>query len=178
VRSNLSLCCLLAIVMCGGTVGTARTVDPPPRSAAARFMSPHVRGASPRMSLLLERAIQRSPTFASLVKSLEDTDVIVHVEEVRTLPSGVDGRLTFVYATTGVRYLRAQVLAGRGDIDTMSVVGHELQHAVEVAEHANVRDEDEFSKLYARIGDQPARPDRYDTAAAREAGRRVRNEMN
>jgi hypothetical protein len=67
---------------------------------------------------------------------------------------------------------------GRGHIDTMSVVGHELQHALEVAMNTDVRDDVSFGALYARIGDQPARPDRYDTAAAREAGRRVRNEMS
>ena len=171
--------CLLALVMFGGTDMRARTTtDPTTSPAKPRVAGPHVRGASPRIGKMLEFAIQRSRTFADLVKAIDATDVIVHVEEVRHLPTGVDGRLTFVHAAGGVRYLRAQVLAGRGPIDTMSVVGHELQHALEVALAADVRDEVSFEALYVRIGDRPAHPDRYDTAAAREAGRRVRNEMS
>ena len=170
--------CLLALVMVGGTDMRARTTDPAADPSPPRVAGPHVRGASLRMSKMLDHAIQRSPTFAALVEAIDATDVIVHVEEVRTLPAGVDGRLTFVTATTGVRYLRAQVVAGRGAVDTMSVVGHELQHALEVAMEKNVRDEATFTRLYMRIGDQPARADRFDTAAAREAGRRVRNEMS
>lgn len=178
MHTRSTLCCLLALFAAGGTDLAAHAIDPTPRPRATRVEGPHVRGASPRMMQLLEQAIKRSPTFAALVTVLNGTDVIVHVEEVRGLPLGVDGRLTFVHATAGVRYLRAQVAMGRGDVDTMSTVGHELQHAVEVAIHENVRDEAAFGELYARIGDRPARPDQYDTAAAREAGRRVRNEMN
>ena len=170
--------CLLALFVFGGTDTRARSIDPNPRPETPHVAGPHVRGASPRMSQLLEHAIQKSPTFASLVKAIDATDVIVHVEEVRTLPAGVDGRLAFVHATAGVRYLRAQVLMGRGTVDTLSTVGHELQHALEVAMHPKVRDEASFGTLYMQIGDRPTRPDGFDTAAAREAGRRVRNEMS
>lgn len=170
--------CLLAVVVIGGTDTRARTVEPNARPSAPHVPGPHVRGASPRMSQLLDHAIRKSPTFAALVKAIDATDVIVHVEEVRSLPAGVDGRLAFVHATAGVRYLRAQVEMGRGTVDTMSVVGHELQHALEVAMHPKVRDEATFGALYMRIGDRPIRPDGFDTPAAREAGRRVRNEMN
>lgn len=170
--------CLLALVVVGGTDMRARTVDPPARPSGTHVPGPHVRGASLRMSKLLVHAIERSRTFAALVEAIDASDVIVHVEEVHTLPVGVDGRLSFVHAAGGVRYLRAQVLTGRGAVDTMSVVGHELQHALEVAMHKDVRDDASFAALYVRIGDKPARADRYDTAAAREAGRRVRDEMN
>ena len=170
--------CLIALVMAGGTGLRAHVTDPDATLKAAKGPGPRVRGASPRMGKMLEFAIQRSRTFASLVKAIDATDVIVHVEEVPNLPAGIDGRLTFVHAAGGVRYLRAQVAKGRGPIDTMSTVGHELQHALEVALAADVRDEASFEALYMRIGDRPAHPDRYDTAAAREAGRRVRNEMS
>ena len=173
---NYFTLCLLALVMVGGTSLRARTIDPdggPPRVAGT-----HVRGTTTRMSEMLRDAIKRSPTFAALVKAIDATDVIVHVEEVPQLPAGVDGRLAFVHAAGGVRYLRAQVLMGRGSIDTMATVGHELQHALEVATQPTVRDVASFAALYMRIGDQPTRSDRFDTAAAREAGRRVRNEMS
>ncbi len=170
--------CLLALVIVGGADMRARTIDPAASPSTPHVAGPHVRGASPRMMKMLDLAIQRSRTFAALVKAIDATDVILHVEEVRTLPVGIDGRLSFVHATGGVRYLRAQVAMGRGAVDTMSVVGHELQHALEVALAKEVRDEASFEALYVRIGDRPSHPDRYDTAAAREAGRRVRNEMS
>lgn len=178
MRFCSTLCCVLALFVFGGPELAARTVDPSARPTGAPFRGTHVRGATPRMCRLLEEAIKRSPTFATLVAALRDTNVIVHVEETIHLPVGVDGRLSFVTAAGGVRYLRAQVAAGRGLIDTMAVVGHELQHAVEVALHDEVRDQDTFRALYQRIGDHPAHADRFDTAAARDAGRRVRNEMN
>lgn len=170
--------CLLALVMAGGAGLRAGTIDPEPLPGPARIAGPHVRGTTARMSEMLKDAIKRSPTFAGLIAAIDATDVIVHVEEVRQLPVGIDGRLSFVHAAGNVRYLRVQVLSGRGGIDTMATVGHELQHAVEVATQPTVRDVASFAALYVRIGDQPTRGDRFDTAAAREAGRRVRNEMS
>ena len=166
-----TLCCLLAVLL---AVATAAAAEPNVRH---RVPGSHVRGASPRMMQLLEQAIVRSPTFAALVAAIDRTDVIVHVEEVPKLGHGIEGRLTFVCAAGGVRYLRAQVRAGRGAVDTMSVIGHELQHALEVAEHETVRDEKSFAALYVRIGDRPVL-EHFDTAAAREAGRRVRRDLN
>jgi hypothetical protein len=157
---------------------SARPVDPATRPTRRAIEGPHVRGASPRMTRLIAHAVQRSSTFASLVAALDGTDVIVHVEEVPKLATGIDGRLMFVHGSRGVRYLRAQVRVGRSMAETVAVVGHELQHALEVALHADVRDERAFAALYALIGDRPGHPDRYDTAAAREAGRRVRQEMS
>ena len=175
---NYFTLCLLALVMVGGTGLRANTTDPDGRPGPTRVAGPHVRGTTARMSEMLRDASKRSSTFAALMATIDASDVIVHVEEVRQLPVGIDGRLTFVHAAGGVRYLRVQILGGRGTIDTMSTVGHELQHAVEVATQPNVRDLASFATLYMQIGDQPIRSDRYDTAAAREAGRRIRNEMN
>ena len=177
MRKTLTACSLL-VGLFGGLDLSARPVDPTARPTGAHVPGPHVRGASPRMTYLLEQAIARSSTFAALVKAIDATDVIVHVEEVRTLSAGVDGRLLFVHAAGGVRYLRAQVLMGRSVVDTMSTVGHELQHALEVATNTHVRDQGSFAALYGLIGDHPIRPDQYDTPAAREAGRRVRSEMS
>ncbi|HWI16272.1 MAG TPA: hypothetical protein VNT81_00895, partial [Vicinamibacterales bacterium] len=43
----------------------------------------------------LERAIERSATARSLVKRLESSNVIVHVESSRTLPLGIGGMTRF-----------------------------------------------------------------------------------
>ena len=170
MHTRSTLCCLLAICI----AGAATAAEPNDRPHIA---GPHVRALTPRVAKLLEEAIERSPTFAALVAAIDKSDVIVHVEEVHQIGHGIEGRLSFIYANNDVRYLRAQVRAGRGAVDTMSVVGHELQHALEVALHDNVRDEKAFTALYVRIGDRPD-PHRFDTAAAREVGWRVRRELN
>ena len=178
MRTSSAISCLLAFVVLGVTGTTVGAVEPAPRAAVGHIPGPHVRGASKRMSRLLEQAIKQSPTFAELVSALDTTDVIVHVQELERLPAGVDGRLTFVVVAGEVRYLRAQVRGGRSVVEIMSTVGHELQHALEVAMDETVRDTESFGNLYQRIGDQPAHRDRYDTEAARTAGRRVKREMS
>ena len=170
MRTIAAVCCLLAVLCCAAPAGadTRTTARPSPTA--------RVRGVTSFVTQLLADASRRSPTFASLVAALEKTDVIVHVEEVIHLAPRTEGRLMFTVATGGVRYLRVQVLRGMAPSHLMSVIGHELQHAVEVAEHRDVRDIASFVALYERIGERGHRG-QYDTAAARTAGQRVRNEL-
>ena len=137
----------------------------------------HVRGATPAVNTMLATGIKLSGTFARLVRAIDDTDVIVYVEIVNSLPTGLDGRLSFSTKAGGFRYLRIQVPANTGKHDLIAVVGHELQHALEIAEHPNVQDSDGVAGLYKLIGLQMHGVDRYDTAAARSIGRRVRAEL-
>ena len=58
----------------------------------------------------------------------------------------------------------------------IAVIAHELQHALEVAEHHEVRDSHALASLYRRIGVEAYRG-RYDTQAAQFAGKQVRYEL-
>ena len=156
-----AVCCLLALFH----------TDARPSPTA------RVRGVTPGVAKLLADAARRSPTIATLIAAIEKSDVIVHVEEVMHLPPRTEGRLMFTVATGGVRYLRAQVLGGMSPAQAIAVIGHELQHAVEIAQHAEVKDTAGVIALYERIGERGHRG-QYDTAAARNAGQRVRNELN
>jgi hypothetical protein len=60
----------------------------------------------------------------------------------------------------------------------LSVAGHELQHALEVAAHPEVRDAATLGTLYEKIGIGMAHRGRFDTVAAQQAGRKVRNELS
>jgi hypothetical protein len=140
-------------------------------------IGPHVRGATPAVNAMIATGVKRSTTFARLVRDLDDTDVIVYVEIVKSLPAGLDGRLSFSTAAGGFRYLRIQVPANTGKHDLIAVMGHELQHAMEIAEHANVQDSEGVASLYKLIGLQAHGVDRYDTTEARSVGRRVRAEL-
>src|SRR5215210_6637500 len=138
----------------------------------------HVRGATPAITALIKRGISRSPTFASLVAALDQTDVIVYIERTRRLPSGVDGQLAFSGAAGPLRYLRAQVIVDLDEDAMLAVAGHELQHALEVAAHPEVRSAETLGTLYEKIGIGMSRRGRFDTAAAQQAGRKVRNELS
>jgi hypothetical protein len=158
--SITAVCCLLALLH-----GDAR---PSPTT--------RVRGVTPSITKVLDEAIRRSPTIVTLMRAIEHSDVIVHVEEVLQLPPRTEGRLMFSVATGGVRYLRVQVLSSMPTAQMISTIGHELQHAVEIAEHQEVRSTAGFIALYERIGERGHRG-QYDTAAARSAGQKVRNEI-
>ena len=144
---------------------------------AADPLGSHVRGASPAINLLIARGMDRSPTFKGLVEALNKTDVVVYLETNAKLPAGIEGRLMFMTSAGGVRYLHAQVTAGLGFSSLIAIAGHELQHALEVAQNPSVRCGDTMRALYQRIGVRSGVDDRFDTVEAQITGRRVRSEV-
>jgi hypothetical protein len=84
----------------------------------------------------------------------------------------------------GVRYLRITFDPHRrqlSDAEEFAVIGHELQHALEIAEAPEVRTSDHVIRLFRRIGFSPRCPrglsDCYETQAARLIGDRIRDEL-
>lgn len=168
-------CRVLCLVFLFGIAAADARAEIDPTSP---HIGSHVRGATPAITALIKKGISRSPTFAALVAALDRTDVIVYVERTRSLPSGVDGQLAFSGAAGPLRYLRAQVVIDLEGDALLSIAGHELQHALEVAAHPEVRDIASLGSLYARIGIGMSRKGRFDTAAAQQAGRKVRSELS
>jgi hypothetical protein len=137
-----------------------------------------VRGVGPQIDALLAAGMARSRTFAKLMSALDGSDVIVYVEHSTTLKMSLSGRLLFaVSVKDGPRYLRIQ-LSPEGTINLqLATLAHELQHALEIADHPEVRSEKTFAQLFNRIG-MPRMLERcYDTEAARAIGRRVMLEL-
>ena len=144
---------------------------------SAASIGPRVRAATAPVQALLAAGARRSSTFARLLRELDATDLVVYVEETLRLPLGLDGRLTFLTTAGGIRYVRVQIPEGVGVFAAISTIGHELQHALEIAAHPQVRDSAGLAALYRQIGVQGTSEDRYDTAEARVIGRRVRAEL-
>lgn len=165
VLSALHVICLAAGL-------TAATAAPASSAIGAR-----VRAATAPVQALLTTGARRSPTFARLLRDLSATDIIVYVEATTHLPLGLNGRLTFLTSAGGIRYLRVQIPEGVGLFEGIATIGHELQHALEIAAAPQVRDSAGVAALYRQIGMQGPGQDRYDTAAARIVGRRVRAEL-
>jgi len=149
-----------------------------PLTESAALESPrrHVRSQDKSIRYLLKRGFNHSPTFAQLMARLETSDVIVYVEEVPRLPGALEGRMMMLPSTHGQRYVRIQIALRGAPDDSIAILGHELQHAIEVAQDTTVNDQDELAALYQRIGTRSG--DRiYDTVAAQEVGRLVRREL-
>jgi hypothetical protein len=136
-----------------------------------------VRSTTPRVTKLLAEGARRSRTFADLITRIHETDVIVYVEANFNLPIETSGRILWAATAGNQRYLRVQVRATLQGDHMIAVIAHELRHALEVAAEPSVVDEHGIAALYKRIGDGPHGPVGYDTKAARDVGRIVRDEL-
>ena len=137
-----------------------------------------VRSADPRVMELMAVGVERSPTFAHLVRAVNASDVIVYIEATRSLPKTVAGRLLLLPLAGAQRYLRIQVAADLPGLELIALIGHELRHALEIAENPTVRDDRAMAALYQRIGRRTGGTlHAYDTEDAQIAGRRVRSEL-
>lgn len=140
---------------------------------------PHVR---PEADLreLFDEATGRSPTVRGLVNWLETLDVTVYIRSRATLPTGLDGRLALLSANGAHRSVVIDLATGRSSISQISTLGHELRHAIEVANEPSIVNRDSFGAYYARIGKQTVDTDGRQTFETREAaatGIRVRREL-
>jgi hypothetical protein len=136
-----------------------------------------VRSTDPKVVQLLETGMHRSPTFANLVRSVSATDVIVYIERVRVLPRTLAGRLLLLPAAGNQRYLRIQVRSDLPRPDLIALIGHELRHALEIAQEPTVRDNTSMISLFQRIGRSGTDTHSFDTTAAQTTGWRVRQEL-
>ena len=155
---------------------TALAITPLTEHAALDSPYRHVRSQDRAVRGLLKRGFKYSYTFRELMARLEQTDVIVYVEYTPNLPASLDGRMMMLPTAHGQRYVRIQIaLRGTPD-ESVATIGHELQHAIEVAEETAVRDQTAMTALYERIGMRGGQHV-YDTLAAQEVGRTVRREL-
>ena len=154
----------------------APAIEPFTEAALLEAPTRRIRSADHSVRTLLRRGYRQSSAFRDLVTRLQRSDVFVYVEEVPRLPGALEGRLMIHPKTHGHRYVRIQISLRGSTEDSIALLGHELQHAVEIADAAEVRDEKGMEALYARIGVRGG-AHVYDTLAAREMGRRIRREL-
>jgi len=171
--------------------GMCAMIDPPtssgsritPAAAAAAYKmleapDRRVRAPESRLRALLEEGFHRSPTFAALLTAINDSDVIVYIETTMLLPKDTRGRITIVpLPGKHERYLRIQIRYDLPRREAISLLGHEMRHALEIAAETGVRDSAGLIKLYERIGHSSGGDHTYDTTAAQDAGRQVLSEL-
>ncbi len=131
---------------------------------------------------LVDLGIACSGTVADLTEALTGLGVLVDVEVIRTF-SWMDrtfvasGRTVLLTAGPPVRYLRVQISRTRDARKAVSLLAHELQHALEVANAPEVRDQADMRQLFARIGRSGRDRNTFETDAAFEAGQRTQREV-
>jgi len=111
----------------------------------------HVRATEPMIRTLIEEGMTRSATFRRLVETLDQSDVIVYIDPKITRET-LGGYLSHdVLSAGGRRYLHIAVVLRAGDIRLVSLIAHELQHAVEVSQDANARDAKSVAQMFGRL---------------------------
>ena len=146
--------------------------------ADAEAQAPCIRASDSGINMLLERGLAQSPTFRRLYEQLGQSDLIVHLER-GPQPWLAAGFNQFVAEVGEFRFVRITLNIAQLDADAVALLGHELQHAVELADARDVGDADEYERLYRRIGYRSCarEPRCFDTVAAVAAGRAIRKEL-
>jgi hypothetical protein len=110
----------------------------------------HVRSTDEGIRVLVEKGVARSATFRRLLDLLDASDVIVYIDRKLTREA-LDGYLLHHITIAGpMRYLHVKVDIKGSDIRAIGNIAHELQHAVEVAQATDVRDDRSLTLLFER----------------------------
>jgi hypothetical protein len=111
----------------------------------------HIRAMEPRILVLIDAGLSRSATFRRLVATLNDSDTIVYIEPKRTRQA-LGGYLAHNIVAQGeYRYLHIVVEISGSKRRLVSLLAHELQHAVEVAQTPDARDAESLERMFSRL---------------------------
>jgi hypothetical protein len=174
VRAALTI--VLTLVLAATTAATGK----PKKLKAPRPDT--LRCFDPSLMDLIQQGLARSMTLQTLTEHLEQAGVIVFISYNHQLPAMTAGRTRLIAATAGWRYLSTELGDHYGRVDLLSLLAHELQHAVEIADAPDVVDEASLIALYRRIGADTGRGALegslwFETQGAIEIGRRVSSEL-
>ncbi len=152
------------------------TADPSDHAPVPNILAiARVRAESPDVRRLIDDTAARSPTVRQLLARLADTDTIVYVEFTPS-PLVPTARTKLVTTVSGARFLRIGINANAALADRGPWLGHELQHALEIGERRDVRDENAVRELYHHIG-RTNGIDQFETDGARQVEWTVRTEL-
>lgn len=133
-----------------------------------------LRPLRPWLAELIADARPLSPTLDTLARRVESERVIVYIDQIGIETTPWDGRLSFVGAAGGYRYLHVE-LRRLSYVQVAALLAHELRHVLEVAD-AGVSSRAQFDALYERIG-IPSTGRRFDTGAAIASGAATLREL-
>lgn len=139
----------------------------------AADMSARIRPQGATLIRVVREVRARSQTFRALVETINKSDGIVYVEE-GDCGHGVRACLVAVSVAGASRILRIYVNGHDADSTLMVMIGHELQHAVEVLSVPSIRSTAAMHFFYRR---ESRTTGRFETTAAMRTGEAVRDEV-
>jgi hypothetical protein len=140
----------------------------------------HVRTMDKRLRSVIDEGLARSASFRGLVARLDGSDVIVYVEPECPMSARLFGRLMLLGAGGGRRYVNVRISCMLTVTQQITALGHELRHAVEIADAPSVVDDASLAAEYRRIGfasRTTRRGDGYESPAAIDAAHHVWAEL-
>lgn len=158
---------ILGLLLIGVT--STRAAVPTPNAFS------HLRPLDDRAKFLLKEGLDASFTVQQLARHLEQSDVVVYLR-VAILNPDLAGTTTLQAVTAETRYVVVTVDPHAIPLDLVSRLGHELRHAVEIADAPEVRSVDAMRQLFKRIGWRSGGTDRWETKEALATGRDVMRE--
>lgn len=168
-RKDRALRLTLWLTICAALAGAAHRAD----AGLIR-----IRTDDPVIRTLLVRGRDGSETFRRLYERLERSNLIVHITRGNTGRAG-SAFTQFIVRGGSHRFVRITLNTTADSDESTALLGHELQHAAELADDPSVDDVEAYERLYLRIGYQSCGSLRrcFDTAAAVQAGHAVMREL-
>jgi hypothetical protein len=155
------------------------TLTAPAAAQADGAPQPHVRGDDD-MRRLIDDAASRSPAIHEWIDRLQELDVTVYVRTKTFTQRDLEGRVALLSRAGSHRYLVIELACGRTAVEQMATLGHELFHAIEIAEEPSVVNADTLAAFYTRIGIKTGDSGgvrTFETGAAAAAGLRARRQL-
>src|SRR5689334_18221039 len=121
---------LLATIVLGPVTALAQSLK-------TDTSSPVLRSADHDLMSLVAQGLARSATLRDLVRHLERSQIIVYLSR-GMLPPVTDARTRLLTAANGWRYLSIDFDWHLATFDLIARLGHELQHATEIADAMEV----------------------------------------
>ena len=164
---------------CAGALMMLTTLAASTAAQDSAAPPPHVRGDD-TMRRFIDDAARRSPAIRQWIDRLQELDVTVYVRPKVFAQRDLEGRVAILSNAGRHRYLVIELSCGRADIAMMATLGHELFHAIEIAEEPSVVNAETLAAFYTRIGVKPGDTGglrTFETEAAAAAGLRARRQL-
>lgn len=166
LRSSLIVIALLALPV--------HTFALPPTDRAG---GPRVRPDDGRSAAIVLEGMERSATLRGLIDALEARDVIIYIQMQPSLKGRLAGAVTWVTAAGRFRYIRVSWSPDLSTSLAIATLGHELQHALEIANEPSIVSAETLEAFYRSNGINMRVHNGWDTIAARDRGDVVRREI-
>lgn len=140
-------------------------------------IDPHLRPASPASRDLVASSIERSPTVASLAEQLKASDVVAYVVAEPHAFAGRESSIQFLGRSKAQRFMVIMVDSTLPEDRQIALVGHELQHAVDMSQAKWVTDQERMGQYFTRVGWRGGETPGFETLTAVRTERKVAKEL-